>query len=80
MSGVLVDSSVLIDVVTDDPVRAATSQDAILRVGRERELIVNPIIFAEVSIPFARVEDIDERLTGVFRREDIPWEAAFLAG
>src|SRR5260221_2619860 len=80
MSGVLVDSSVLIDVVTDDPARADLSNQAIVRAGRDRELIINTIIFAEVSIPFDRIEDIDERLTSLFRREDVPLEAAFLAG
>ena len=49
--------------------------------GRDRELVINSIVFAEVSIPFDRVEDIDERLPrDVFRREEVPWEAAFLAG
>jgi predicted nucleic acid-binding protein len=80
MSAVLVDSSVLIDVVTDDPRWGARSEAAIFEAGRQRELVINPIIFAEVSIPFGRVEDIDDRLTPIFRREAIPWEAAFLAG
>src|SRR4051794_8980527 len=80
MSGVLVDSSVLIDVVTDDPVHADVANQAIVRVGRDRELVINTIIFAEVSIPFDRIEDIDVRLTPLFRREEVPLEAAFLAG
>jgi predicted nucleic acid-binding protein len=81
MTAILVDSSVLIDLATGDAEWADRSRDAILRAGRTRELVINPIIFAEVSIPYQRVEEIDERLPrAVFRREDLPWEAAFLAG
>lgn len=81
MTAVLVDSNVLIDLVTGNPEWAELSRDAILRAGRLRELVINPIIFAEVSIPYDRIEDIDECLPrNVFRREDLPWEAAFLAG
>lgn len=81
MNGILVDSSVLIDVATENAVWTGRSRQAIEFVGRDRELIINPIVFAEVSVPFDRVEEIDERLPNdVFRREDIPWEAAFLAG
>lgn len=81
MTAVLVDSNVLIDLATGDPDWGGPSQEAILRAGSTRELVINPIIFAEVSIPYRRVEDIDERLPRhVFRREDLPWEAAFLAG
>ena len=41
----------------------------------------NPIIFAEVSVRFSRIEDVDEALPHEhFRRAGLPWEAAFLAG
>jgi predicted nucleic acid-binding protein len=81
MTAVLVDSSVLIDLATGDAEWGGPSRDAILRAGSTRELVINPIIFAEVSIPYRRVEDIDDRLPRhIFRREDLPWEAAFLAG
>lgn len=81
MTAVLVDSNVLIDLATGDPDWGGPSREAILQTGSTRELVINPIIFAEVSIPYRRVEDIDERLPRhIFRREDLPWEAAFLAG
>jgi predicted nucleic acid-binding protein len=80
MTAILIDSNVLIDVVTDNTVWAEPSRSAIIRASRSRELVINAIIFAEVSIPFRRIEDIDERLPRVFRREEIPLEAAFLAG
>jgi len=50
-------------------------------VGQGERLIVSPIIYAEVSVAFTRIEDLNELLpSGLFRREDLPWDAAFLAG
>jgi len=81
MSAILVDSSILIDVVTESEAWAERSSQALRTLGRDRELVINSIVFAEVSIPFERVEDVDERLPrDVFRREDMPWDVAFLAG
>jgi hypothetical protein len=47
----------------------------------ESVLVINPIVFAEVSIGYASVEDLEEVVPAdVFRREPLPFEAAFLAG
>jgi predicted nucleic acid-binding protein len=44
-------------------------------------LVINPIVYAEGSIGLERIEDLDAVLpTAAFRREPLPWEAAFLAG
>jgi len=44
-------------------------------------LVINPIVYAEVSVGFDRIEDLDDVLpTDSFRRDPLPWEAAFLAG
>ena len=44
-------------------------------------MVVNPLIYAEVSIGFDRIEDLDEALDpSIFQRRPLPWEAAFLAG
>ena len=81
MSALLVDSNILIDIVTESEPWTDRSRKALETFGRDRELVINSIVFAEVSIPFDRVEDIDQRLPrDVFRREEVPWEAAFLAG
>jgi predicted nucleic acid-binding protein len=78
---VLVDSNVLIDIATDDPVWAGWSADALTQAGRGRRLVLNPIVYAEVSVAFDCIEDVERLLpTKVFVREDLPWEAAFLAG
>lgn len=81
MSVVLVDSSVLLDVLTEDPSWAGWSSEALERCGDENELAINPIIYAEVSIRFERIEDLDAALPDAeFRRLPLPFEAGFLAG
>ena len=78
---VLVDSNVLIDVATEDPEWSAWSADALERAGREGRLVINPVIYAEVSIAYDRIETLEAALPDkVFSREAIPWPAAFLAG
>ncbi len=81
MTPVLVDSNVLLDVATQDPKWLTWSGAALERAGAGAVLIINPIIFAEVSISYARIEELDAALPAeLFRREALPWEAAFLAG
>jgi predicted nucleic acid-binding protein len=78
---VLVDSNVLLDVLTEDPRWLAWSGDALARAADEAVLAINPIIYAEVSIRFERIEDLEEALAPqLFERRPLPWEAAFLAG
>ena len=80
MSAVLVDSNVLLDVLMVDPVWNEWSTDALERHGAASTLVINPLIYAEVSGKFARVEEVEEALpTSRFRRDALPWEAAFLA-
>ena len=81
MKPVLVDSNVLIDVATNDPVWSAWSVQALEHAANQAPLIINPLIYAEVSIAFQRIEDLDTSLPAdLYRRESLPWEAAFLAG
>lgn len=81
MPGVLVDSNVLLDVLTEDPTWFGWSSDALGRAAEAEPLIINPIIYAEVSVGFARIEDLDAALPpAFFRRDALPWEAGFLAG
>lgn len=81
MSAVLVDSNVLLDVLTRDVRWYQWSSQAISRVGSESILVINPIVYAEVSVGFLRIEEVDDALAPeVFRRDPLPWDAAFLAG
>ncbi len=81
MSEVLVDSNVLLDVLTEDPVWFEWSSSSLSELAESSVLLLSPIVYAEVSVNFARVEELDEALpTGVFRRDPLPWDAGFLAG
>ncbi len=78
---ILVDSNVLLDVLTDDPHWSRWSSAA-LTDGAERDVLtINPIIYAEVSVGFVRIEELNAALPAqTFHRVALPWEAAFLAG
>jgi hypothetical protein len=81
MTGVLVDSSVLLDIFTEDAAWVAWSSAALAAAADAAPLVINPVIFAEISVRFSRIEELDERLPrDTFVREAIPFEAAFLAG
>jgi predicted nucleic acid-binding protein len=57
------------------------SAQALERAADEAVLVVNPLVYAEVSVGFGRIEDLEIALPpGLFRRDPLPWEAAFLAG
>jgi len=78
---ILIDSNVLLDVLTEDPAWGARSADALAKAAEAETLAINPIVYAEVSIRFERIEDVETALPPAdFRRLDLPWEAAFLAG
>ena len=78
---ILVDSNVLLDVATNDPVWGAWSAEALARAADESVLVINPIVFAQVSVGFDRVEDLENALPPeLYRRDPLPYEAAFLAG
>ena len=81
MARVLVDSSVILDVVTDDPTWGQWSSDTLAGCAETGTLVINPIIYAEISVGFARIEEVEDALAdGYFERAALPWEAAFLAG
>ncbi len=78
---VLVDTNVLIDISTDDPVWADWSTNALEGAIDREGIAVNPIIFAEYSIAYLHERDADlaiERLGAA--KLPLPWSAAFLAG
>jgi predicted nucleic acid-binding protein len=78
---VLVDSNVILDVATKDPAWGEWSSHALARAADQSVLVINPIVFAEVSVGFDRVEDLEEALPAdLYRRDPLPYEAAFLAG
>ncbi len=81
MTAVLIDANVLLDIMTEDAHWLAWSAGAIERAADRHRLVINPVIYAEVSIRYSRIEDLDAALPkAMFEREAIPYEAAFLAG
>ena len=81
MSAVLVDTSVILDVLTEDPEWRAWSGAALERAASAGRLVINPIIYAEISVGFDTIEALDNALPAdYFDRRPLPWEAGFLAG
>ena len=79
--GTLVDSNVLLDVLTEDPTWLVWSTEALAVAADTGPLFINPIIYAEVSVRFAMVEELEDALPPQeYRRLPLSWEAAFLAG
>jgi predicted nucleic acid-binding protein len=81
MAAVMVDSNVLLDLMTEDARWLSWSAEAVEKAADRFRLVINPIIYAEVSIRYSRIEDLEAALPkGMLDREAIPYEAAFLAG
>jgi predicted nucleic acid-binding protein len=80
-SGVLVDSNVLVDVINADEQWFAWSSGALAEAGESDRLAINPIVYAELSVHFEEVEELDASVPEeAFARLPLPWPAAFLAG
>ncbi|MGQ0834163.1 MAG: type II toxin-antitoxin system VapC family toxin [Gammaproteobacteria bacterium] len=78
---ILVDTNVILDVVQDDPVWADWSQQQLEMCSFRDSLCINPVIYAEVSMAFARIEELERALAEAeFALDAIPKEALFLAG
>lgn len=81
MTDTLVDTNVLLDIAKEDPVWAGWSDRQIAVAGDHGSLVVNQVIYAELAAGFTSVERLDGTLTpDRYRREDVPWDAAFMAG
>jgi predicted nucleic acid-binding protein len=75
----LVDTNVVLDIITQDKSWCVGSERALRKAAEHSTLAINPIIFAEVSMKFSRIEDADAALVD-FVREPLPYEAGFLEG
>ncbi len=81
MADTLVDSNVLLDVVTEDDEWFEWSAERLAEAASAGAIVINPIIYAEVSAGFHRIEELDDALPPTYyRRHALPWAAAFLAG
>jgi predicted nucleic acid-binding protein len=78
---ILVDSNVIIDVMTQDPDWRAWSETALGEAADSDEIAINPIIYSEISVGFATIAALDAALgLDDFKRLALPYEAGFVAG
>jgi predicted nucleic acid-binding protein len=79
---ILVDTNVLLDVVENDPVWREWSQQHLEAAHLRERLCINPVVYAELSIAFERIEQLDRMLAcgGIALVQSLPREALFLAG
>ena len=78
---ILVDTNVLLDVLEDDPTWASWSQDQLDAAGATDTIAINAVIYSELSIAFARIEELETVIADAdLIVEPIPREALFLAG
>ncbi len=77
----LVDTNVLLDLTTNDPVWADWSVRQLDRAAAKGPLIINGVVYAELSVGFERIEEMDVLLDEAgIAMEEIPRDALFLAG
>lgn len=78
---ILVDSNVLLDIFTEDKTWFEWSSIKLSEYAEHDLLYINPIIYSEISVSFDRIEDLEKALPSDYiLRDDLPYEAAFLAG
>ncbi len=81
MNGTLVDSNVILDIFTSDSAWFWWSGSMLERCTNQGDLYINALIYAEASVRFANIEEVEAALpASTFLRLDLPMEAAFLAG
>lgn len=78
---VLVDANIVLDLLTKNAEWGLRSARALESEAETAELVINPVVYAELAGSFASAEDMERYVSGsVFRREDLPWDAAYYAG
>lgn len=77
---ILIDSSILLDISSNDPVWFEWSISSLAKLANEFTLCINPIIYAEASVNFNSPEEFETAFPAQdFIRENLPYSAAFLA-
>ena len=78
MAATLVDSNVILDVATEDEEWLDWSAARLADAGQRGPLVINPIVYAEVSVRFDTIEALEEAVPPEFyTRAPLSWEAAF---
>lgn len=77
----LVDTNVLLDVFHIGSAWEEWSTRHLVEARRTDILVINPLIYAELAAGFDAADALDATLApSRFEREDLPWDAAYLAG
>jgi predicted nucleic acid-binding protein len=79
-AGTVVDSSVLLDVFTEDRRWLSWSEEQLIAAAQRGVLILNAVVLAEIAPRFSRIESLQDALPSMAVLEEIPIEASFLAG
>ncbi len=79
-AGTVVDSSVLLDVFTEDETWLAWSQERLTEAAERGALVLNAVVLAEIAPRFSRLEALRDALPAMCVIEEIPLAASFLAG
>ena len=79
-AGTVVDSSVLLDVFTEDRRWLPWSEERLVEAAQQGALILNAVVLAEIAPRFSRIESLRDALPSMTVLEEIPTEASFLAG
>lgn len=81
MTAILVDSNIILDILTEDPQWFEWSAQKLAEYADRGALVINPIIYAEISTGFSQPQELESAIPAdFFRRDPLPYEAAFLAG
>jgi hypothetical protein len=73
MTDILVDSNVILDILTEDPQSFEWSAQTLAEQSRQGNLVINPIVYAEISIGFNQPEELEAALPeAFFRRDQLP--------
>ncbi len=77
---IMVDTNVLVDLAISNSAWHGWSSGQVLSAFKRGPVVINPIIYAEFSVRYSSVDQVDELLPqSEFRRENLPWAAAFAA-
>jgi len=80
LTATLVDSNVILDIASEDDEWLDWSAAMLTAAAERGPVVINPVIYAEVSIRFDTIEALDDALPPeLYMRVALPWEAAFLA-
>lgn len=78
---IMADSCVLLDILSQDASWYAWSANTLAHAADRGSIVLNPVIYSEISVRFRRIEDLETLLSpDIFEYRPIPREAAFLAG